>query len=283
MMPGVRFDVEEGCKRSLMDAGVTSLESAFAVTGVRDLVKANIGSWRKRIELKSGDGSTFFMKRYEKAPMLEQIRNWVCHGRVDSFGSFDVLPSAELAMAGILTPRVVAVGHKWGLFFEKRSVSITEKIHNGEALERRLPKCFADASAKGLREKRAFLHQLGEWAARFHASGWRHRDFYLSHMFLTDSGNLYLIDLQRAFKPEHFAERFRRKDIAQLYYSMSRRSFSRTDRMRIYMAYAGVRRLRRRDRRFISNVLVKVGKMAERDTRRGKTPPYMDNGQGKQS
>jgi hypothetical protein len=282
MMPGTRFVMEDGCKRSLIDTGVVSLDSAFALAGGKDLAKANIGRWRKRIEFKASDGSTFFMKRYDKAPVAEQIKNWMCHGRIDSFASFDVRPSAELARAGIQTPRVAAQGYQWGLLFEKRSVSITEKIPHAESLERRLPKFFFDSSRNGLREKRAFLHHLGEWAASFHASGWRHRDFYLSHIFLTDSGSLYLIDLQRAFKPDHLAERFRRKDIAQLFYSMPRVSFSRTDRMRVYLAYAGTSRLGWCDRRLIASVLLKVGKMTEHDRRHGKTPPYKGKEQDKE-
>ncbi|HSV26473.1 MAG TPA: lipopolysaccharide kinase InaA family protein, partial [Sedimentisphaerales bacterium] len=151
-----------------------------------------------------------------------------------------------------------------------------EKITNGEALERRLPGCFSDGSKSGLREKRAFLRRLGQWAARFHATGWRHRDFYLAHIFLTDSGQLYLIDLQRAFTPEYFAERYRRKDAAQLYYSMPRKDFSRTDRLRVYMAYAGTEVLCRRHRRFIAAVMKRVMNMARHDRRHGRVVPFED-------
>jgi hypothetical protein len=274
MMPGTFFVMEEGCKRPLMDAGIVSLESAFAHKDGTELAKANIGQWRKRIQFTSPDGATFFMKRYLKTPMLEQLKNWVSHGRIDSFAAFDILPSAELEKAGIQTPRVAAHGHKWGVFCEKMSVSITEKIAGGESLEKRLPKCFAEKTVKAINDRRFFLRQLGQWAARFHSTGWRHRDFYLSHIFLTDTGSLYLIDLQRAFKPEHMAERYRRKDMAQLYYSMPGPEFSKTDRLRVYMAYAEISRLRRRDKRFISGLLKKVYKMAERDRRHGRISPY---------
>jgi hypothetical protein len=274
MMFGKSFVIEDGCRKALGDAGIVSLETAFNFQAGRDLAKANIGQWRKRIVFTSPDGSTFFMKRYHRAPIAEQIKNWLSHGRIGSLASSDVWPSAGLAQAGIQTPRVAAQGQQWGMLFEKRSVSITEKIPHGEALERQLPKCFSDGSEKGLRQKRQFLRQLGQWAGKFHASGWRHRDFYLSHIFLTDRGILYLIDLQRAFKPDHLAERYRRKDAAQLYYSMPRESFSLTDRLRVYLAYADAEKLSRRDKRFIAGVLLKVGKMTEHDRRHGKTSPY---------
>ena len=69
----------------------------------------------------------------------------------------------------------------------------------------------------------------GEW--RFHDTGFRHCDLYFSHIFLGEGGKLYLIDLQRVFKPVLFKERFRVKDIAQLYYSAEAKYFSRSDRL----------------------------------------------------
>jgi len=273
------FVVDEGCKRSLAEAGIMSIESVFRFAGGRNLAKSNIGSWRQRIEFRTEDGCTFYLKRYKGAGALTQLRNWLTHGRIGSFAGFDVHPSVELAGAGIQTPRVAAHGEQWGVLFEKRSFSITEQIARGEALERRLPRCFADKSPYGLREKRAFLRRLGKWAAKFHASGWRHRDFYLAHIFLTDSGQFYLIDLQRAFKPIRLAERYRLKDMAQLYYSMPQADFSRTDRMRVYLAYAGTDRLRYSDRKLIAGVLRKAARMARHDRRHGRTAPYERNAQ----
>jgi hypothetical protein len=206
--------------------------------------------------------------------VLEQTKNWIAHGRRASFASFDVQPGEELAGSGIMTPKVAARGEEWGVFFEKRSFSITQEVARGESLERRLPPCFGKKTTEGLRDKRKFLSQLGRWAGKFHSTGWRHRDFYLAHIFWTDAGEMYLIDLQRAFKPEHFSERYRRKDIAQLYYSMPRGSFSQTDRMRVYLAYAGRDKLGRRDKRFIRGVIEKAGEMTLHDERHGKVAPY---------
>jgi tRNA A-37 threonylcarbamoyl transferase component Bud32 len=268
------FIVEDGCKRSLMEAGIVSIDSVFTFGGGRELAKSNIGKWRQRVEFQTADGSVFFLKRYKGAGIAEQLTSWLAHGCRSSFACFDIQPAAELNKAGILSPMIAAYGEQWGLLFEKRSFSITEKIARGEALERRLPKCFADTSPKGLGEKRAFLRQLGCWAAKFHATGWRHRDFYLAHIFLTDGGELYLIDLQRAFKPIQLSERYRRKDLAQLYYSMPREHFSLADRLRVFLAYTGAGALGWRDKRFIRSIMKKVGKMAEHDQRHGRTAPY---------
>lgn len=279
MSRGASFVVADGCKRSLMEAGIVSIDSVFEFGGGRHLSKPNIGRWRQRVEFQTADGSIFFLKRYRGSGIAAQVKSWFARGCRNSFAGFDIRPAGELAQAGILTPKIAAYGEEWGLFFEKRSFSITEKIPGGEALERRLPKCFNDGSPEALAEKRAFLRQLGRWAAKFHATGWRHRDFYLAHIFLTDDGDLYLIDLQRAFMPLQFSERYRRKDLAQLYYSMPREYFSLADRLRVYLAYTGRDAVGWRDKRFIRSILKRVGRMAVHDRRHDRAAPYQGNTQ----
>ncbi len=81
--------------------------------------------------------------------------------------------------------------------------------------------------------KRNFLERLAAFIKKFHETGYRHRDLYLAHIFYGDSGEFYLIDLARAFKPRLFEERYRVKDLAQLYYSAPKRYFTMCDRSAI--------------------------------------------------
>ena len=139
------------------------------------------------------------------------------------------MPAQKLADAGINTPRPVCYGSQWGMLFEKRSFIITEQIP-GESLERALPDSFNKLATNereltpNLKERRRFIRSLAAFAHKYHATGYRHRDFYFAHIFHYN-GIFYLIDLQRAFKPMLFAQRFRIKDIAQLSYSAPKTIF----------------------------------------------------------
>jgi heptose I phosphotransferase len=189
--------------------------------------------------------------------------------------SFDLDPAEYLARAGIRSPKTVSYGEQWGLFLEKRSFIITEELPNAESLEQKLPDCFHDRSKiENLNQQRKFIQRLGQFAKQFHDTGYRHRDFYLAHIFYSDDGTFYLIDLQRAFKPYILAERFRVKDIAQLYYSAPGSVFSKTDRLRFYKSYAGKRFLDEYDKAFIRKVVRKVNRIARREIKHGRLVPF---------
>ena len=81
---------------------------------------------------------------------------------------------------------------------------------------------------------------------------------------------MYLIDLQRVFKPWVLRERFRVKDISQLYYSAPAKYFSRADRLRFYRRYSGKKKLGAADKRFIRKVNARAGRMAVHDAKHGR-------------
>lgn len=189
--------------------------------------------------------------------------------------TFDLEPTKDLAQVGIKTPKAVSYGEQWGIFFEKRSFVITEEIPNAESLEQKLPDYFHDRSKiESIREQRQFIKRLGQFAKKFHDTGYRHRDFYLAHIFYSDDGTFYLIDLQRAFKPCLLSERYRVKDIAQLYYSAPGRYFSKTDRLRFYLAYTGQSKLTKKDKAFIRKATNKARWMARHDLKHGRSVPF---------
>jgi hypothetical protein len=256
--------------------GLTSLDVFFSFTTGKQLSKPNLASYRSRLQFELGPGGpTVFLKRYDRPGRWVQLRNWLTHGRRGSTMSYELRAAEELRAAGIGTSRAIAFGERWGLVFEKKSFICTEKIPQAESLERELPDYFCGpASADCLRRRRLFIHQLAVFARRFHQTGYRHRDFYFAHIFYGRDGGFYLIDLQRAFRPTVFGERFCLKDIAQLYYSAPKRYFSRTDRLRFYLAYAGRRSLQATDKVFIRKVISKVRRMARHDARHGRTAPF---------
>jgi len=258
--------------------GLTSLDAVFAFDSGRDLVKLNIGRFRRRVQFEATPAGSrrpvkVFLKRYDRPPIGQQIRNWLLHHGRRSFASVEREAIEHLAAAGVGVPRVTACGEQWGVLFERRSFLMTEEIKDSQSLERRLPACFTDATA--WRARRNFIRRLAEFIRRFHATGRRHRDLYLSHIFCSDAGEFCLIDLARASRP-FLQRRFQVKDLAQLHYSCPGRRFSRTDRMRFYLAYAGQRRLEPQDKAFLRAILRKTAGMTRHNVKHGAVPPFLE-------
>jgi len=267
--------VDPDYKAAFIELGLTSIDAVFSFNKGKDPGGSALPKYRNRLQFEiSNPAKTLFLKRYDRAGTLSQIKNCFWHNSRKSMMSCDLDPAQSLALAGINTAKVVCYGEQWGIFFEKRSFIITEKIPDAEPLEERLPNCFEGQLTAGkLREQRAFIVQIGQFARKFHNTGCRHRDFYLAHIFYSDKGTFHLIDLQRVFRPRLLAERFRVKDIAQLYYSAPGRTFSRTDRLRFYISYTGKNYLDKYDKLFIRKVVKKAERMARHDAKHGRPVP----------
>ena len=270
------FSIDPDFVRPLRELGLTSIDAVFSFDTGYNLAKNNLAAFRSRLqfELKSPP-TTLFLKRYDNPTLLSQLTNWWHHHRRISYGISEVDAIQSLAAAGINTPKIICYGRQWGKLFEKRSFCITEKIPNAESLERKLPTCFSSPPAtENPKLRRNFIAQLAAFVRKFHATNLRHRDLYFSHIFYGDNGQFYLIDLARLFKPLVFTERFRIKDIAQLYYSAHGQYFSRTDRLRFYLEYIGRSKLTAKDKVFIRKVINKTGRMARHDAKHGRSAPF---------
>ncbi|MBW8002769.1 MAG: lipopolysaccharide heptosyltransferase II [Planctomycetes bacterium] len=272
------FFVDAEFKDALSELGMSSVEGVFSFSGGENLTKKNLAEFRERIQFETeSPGRTLFLKRYSFAPVMVQLKNWISHRKRVNLGAADFETAANLAEAGINTPRTVSYGQEMGKFFEKKSFIVTEKIPDAESLEKKLPGCFTEpATIDNLHERKNFINQLASFIGRFHKSGYRHRDLYLCHIFYSGSGEFYLIDLARAFRPKVFSERYRIKDIAQLYYSAPKKYFSRTERMRFYLAYIGSEKLSSDDKAFIGKVKRKARRMARHDVKHGRGVPFSD-------
>jgi heptosyltransferase-2 len=275
------FFVDADYKSALAEMGLTSVNTVFSFNEAENLTKNNLARFRSRMQFEIDSPellspTTVFLKRYDRPPILVQLGNWLTsHGR-KSCGFREFTSAGELSEAGVSTPKTIAYGEHWGTLFEKRSCIITEKIPDAESLERKLPDYFsAPATRENLRLRRDFIAKLARFIGPFHATSYRHRDLYLSHIFYDYEGQFHLIDLARAFKPLIFHHRFRIKDIAQLYYSAPARHFSKTDRLRFYINYTGRNKLTKRDKIFIRKVINKAKRMARHDLKHGREVPFV--------
>ena len=270
------FFVDEDYVQLFESVGIISLDSVFNFSEGDDLVKSNMAKHRSRIRFEAGDtGKAFYLKRYDNVPAKIQIKNWLNHGQKRSTSAYDHLPCDILRSVGINPPKTVAYGEEWNGFFEKRSFIISEEIYASHSLEKRLPDYFYGENTPDSHSKRvAFIERLADLARTFHESGLRHRDFYLAHIFLTKSDELYLIDLHRCFTPKVFGRRYQVKDIAQLHYSAPGQYISCADRLRFYRRYTGRKRLTRSDRTFIRQVKAKAWRMADHDIKHNRVVPF---------
>jgi len=280
------FHIDAEYRQAFIDAGLGSIDDVFSFTGGENLTKNNIENFRSRIrfDIPCID-KRFFMKRYNNPPISRQVRNWLTHRKRSSMAHFDHSGADKLSRLGINTPKTVAFGGQCRGIFEKRSFCITEQIPNAEALERKLPDFFNEnlsdtsktnysSKVQAIKKRRQFIRSLGEFVERFHNTGYRHRDLYLCHIFYDDRGRFHLIDLARCFKPALLSERYRIKDIAQLYYSAPGSVFTNTDRMRFYKAIAGAKKITQSDKSFINKVIRKAHRIARHDIRHGRKVPF---------
>lgn len=254
--------------------GLTTLDAVFAFDAGQPLVKSNLSSFRSRIRIEQPPHKALYLKRYYRPPLRLQLGGWLRWGRRLSAADLDRVPAEPLAQAGIQTPKIIAFGSQWGTLFEKRSFLITEEIA-GRSLEKHLPDCLTNLNPlQNPAPRRQFLCRLADWVAALHRSGFCHRDLYLAHIFLTDDNQLVLIDLHRTFRPRLFKQRWRIKDLTQLYYSAPGRTISRTDRLRFYLRYAGRTKLSAADRRIIHKIKRKAWRIADHDLRHGRAVPF---------
>jgi len=264
------FFIDQDYKKAFSELGLTSIDAVFSFNAAKNLAKNNLARFRTRLQFQiNSPRATLFLKRYDKPPILTQLRNWLCRHRRMCCSLIEFERINEIQAAGINTPRIVSYGQQWGTFFEKRSFIITEKIPNAESLERKLPSFFTGpATTEDLKLRRDFIFQLAGFVKKFHAINFRHRDLYLSHIFYDDKGKFHLIDLARVFKPIVRHQRFQIKDIAQLYYSAPAKYFSNTDRLRFYFGYTGRGRLTDKDKIFIRKVISKANRIARHDAKK---------------
>lgn len=280
------FLVAEPFRDALAMIGLTSLEAVFAFDAGRDLAKPNIGRHRRRLQFEVTPDRFLhpvkvYLKRYDRPPMLAQLRNWLSHHRRRSYARMEHEAADRLAAAGINTPHIVACGELWHGLFEYRSFLMIEQVKESQPLGLHLPACFEGLLTSEKRQaRRDFVRRLASFIRRFHATGYRHRDLYLSHIFCSADGELCLIDLARASRP-FLRRRFQVKDIAQLHYSAPAESFPRTDRLRFYLAYTGRRRLLPQDKAFIRKVIRKAHRMADHNRKRGNPIPFLGRVAGK--
>ncbi len=208
-----------------------------------------------RFSLPDREGEkAFFLKRHHHPPLRQQIREFLRHGSFLSGGRREWENIWKIRQAGISTIDPVGFGERkdWG-GWEVESFLVSLELKDACRLTEFIPQYLSPPLGPSLlSRKRRLLGELALLARRMHGAGFCHRDFYLGHLFIKDGKKgrmeLYLMDLQRVFRPRWRRERWRIKDLASLNFSAPPGWFTATDRLRFYKQYRGISRLEDRDR-----------------------------------
>ena len=170
-----------------------------------------------------------------------------------------------LKQDGFLTPEPVALGQEKSSGAVTRSFLLTAEIEGGVAGHNLLPSLDA-------RTRRAFVLEVAGLTRRFFDAGYAHRDYYLSHIFVVEdetrhSRELFLIDLQRVFKPSIFRRRWRVKDLASLAYTAQLAGATRGDLMTFYKTCFRAGEILPSDKAFIREIMRRVEALHSRGPR----------------
>jgi len=268
-----KFFIDPEYASQLASLGLTTTENFFNTSMGQKLTKSTIGAHRERIAISLPRVQRrAYLKRYVKTPLKRQIKSWIMHRCIAPTAFYDHYNAVRLALAGINTPTTIAYGFEKDGFFEKRSFILSLEVP-GNSLEKALPPYCRDMSQHSSKRKNEFISKLAKFARKFHDTGFRHRDFYLCHIFYNEP-EFYLIDLTRCFEPKFAKWHYTVKDLAQLYFSAPGSVFAAKDRMRFLLAYLGDKKLDKAGKRLARAVLIKAADMAMHDHRHGRTAPF---------
>lgn len=233
--------------------------------------KADGSVWRDRIghsHLDDGDERcTLYLKRFSNPPLRARRAVRRFGSGASSIAGAEWAWMSRLAADGIPCVRPVAFGEEVRGSRELRSAILTAAAP-GSSLE-----SWVDRWDQGDRAIiRSLIEPLATLVARFHESGYVHRDLYLSHVFYDPApppeASLCLIDLQRVVRPRLRHRRWIIKDLASLNFSAPLRLISKTDRLRWLTHYLRVSKLDASAKRLIYRVVGKTQGIAGHEERR---------------
>lgn len=251
------------------DVAASVFEALFALTG--EVYRQTAHRRTLRCEIA---GRGYFAKLHAGVGWRELVTGWVSLKRPVLGARDEYRACSRLADAGVLAPRVAAFGECGGSPAKRRSVVLTDALDGFVSLEE-----IANDWALNPRPtavKRRLLVAVADLAARMHAAGVFHRDFYLCHLLanaakLADGDvELAVIDLHRAVVSAGDRDA-RVRDLAALYYSAAAVPLAPTDVARFVGAYTGQPPARavRGQRRFWAAVGRRADRLRARAVTRG--------------
>jgi heptose I phosphotransferase len=261
---GAHMWVSPRYRDPMQEAGLSSVDDVMTSDAGRLLRSLpDRENWRLELHDAHRGSRAAYLKKHHTRTWRNWLRAKFQLGPGASAGRVEASNVARLKLDGIRAMRLIAYGdrlHADGLL---ESFVITEELAGFTQLDHFLRRRFPerDGRSKPDPELSRLIRAVADVAARFHHSGYNHRDLYCCHFFIREPSpgefQVHLIDLQRVEHRRRFRRRWVVKDLAQLAYSAPTDRVSCTQRMAFIKHYLGVRKLRPRDKRLIRRVLAK--------------------------
>ncbi len=200
-------------------------------------------------------GRAFFLKCHTGCGWKEILKNLLCGKRPVVSAAHEYRALEKLPRLGVPTPGLAAYGRKGTNPARIRSFVLTESLEHSESLETFLPRFFSAADTPDKQQlKHAILQRAAEIARKLHSNNLFHQDFYICHLHIDlsygennltpEAVKLYLMDLHRVKRARILSARYRRKDVAGLYFSAMDTPLTKTDLARFIKDYRQCRDLK---------------------------------------
>lgn len=218
-----------------------------------------------------GQGQGVYLKRY-RPQYLSRWRRWLRRwgwpsAQDEAWREWNGLHAMHAL--GVATALPIAVGQRRSGRMVTHSLLITAEVQGGIEGGSYMQQLPAGA-------RRRFLEQVAALARKFHQAGWVHKDLYISHVLAVPPGvsardaELFLIDLQRVFRPCCWRERWVVKDLGALAYSALKNGASSRDLLCAYLEYRGKARLEASDRLLARKIVRRVAWLKTRTPKHDK-------------
>lgn len=165
----------------------------------------------------------YFLKYHEGVGWSEIAKNLMMLKRPVLGASNEVLAMQRLAQLEIPTMTTVAWGQRGWNPACLESFVITQALEDMESLEDVCKRWRSSGTTPP--DVRPMIERLADVAARMHAGGCVHQDFYICHFLWRRDADVmsapwHLIDLHRMLQYRAVPTRLRVKDVAALFYSL---------------------------------------------------------------
>ncbi len=154
------------------------------------------------------NGQVIFLKRDFFTHLKQLAWDLLCLRRPQPLTEKERQAMMLLAGLRVRTPEIIAHGHKrrWGLAWQ--GVLVTAAVE-GVPLSKYVP------STSDHLLRRATLAAVGRQAARIYSASFSMPDFRPKHVFITDSGELCMLDVDRVRTCRYFLEAKKRRQVAR--------------------------------------------------------------------
>ncbi len=254
----VNLWIDPAAHPTLSRHGLDSLDGVMGFSGGEEF-KRKESRTVTRAWLQEGDRRTqIYIKRHRGDGDSGARREWE-----------NILLFREASLP-TLEPLAFGEGERSG---EKVSFLITRGLSNATWLDLYMKEHFCrPIKPDAIRRKREILCQVAGLARRMHDAGYIHRDLNLAHIFVEERPDGALeytfIDLGRVVRRPLRFRRWVIRDLATFDADLKPAYATRSDRLRLYLAYSGVSGLEDSDKRMIRRILRKSRRIAARDRRR---------------